>query len=74
MRLVRSPMQEPLQLDRMLPPSERGVMRWDKNPWVATNSGDFPDPQGKMESSGTFWLYPYWLGRYAGFIKAPEGD
>jgi len=68
--LVRHPMPEPLQLDRMLPPSERGVMRWDKNPWEAI-SGDFSDPEGRLESCGVFWLLPYWMGRYAGFLQAP---
>ncbi len=68
--LVRSPMQEPLQTSRMLPASERGVMRWDKNPW-AVISGDFSDPDGTLESSGVFWLLPYWMGRYCGYIEAP---
>lgn len=71
LKLVRFPMLEPLQIDRMLPPSERGVMRWDKNPWTAV-SGDFCDQQGHLESCGVFWLLPYWMGRYGGFIEAPE--
>ena len=70
---VRHPMLDPLQLDRMLPPSERGVMRWDKNPWT-TVAGDFSDAEGRLESSGVFWLLPYWMGRYAGFIEAPPSD
>ncbi|MCL4692761.1 MAG: hypothetical protein KJ060_09660, partial [Candidatus Hydrogenedentes bacterium] len=70
--LVRYPMQEPLQTSRMLPPSERGVMRWDKNPWAVV-SGDFSHPEGILESSGVFWLLPYWMGRYCGFIEAPAG-
>lgn len=70
-KLVRRPMLDSLQLDRMLPPSERGVMRWDKNPWDAV-SGDFGDPEGHRESSGVFWLLPYWLGRYNGYIAAPS--
>ncbi|RJP31391.1 MAG: regulator [Candidatus Omnitrophota bacterium] len=69
-QLVRRPMLEPLQLDRMLPPSERGVMRWDKNPWEAV-SGDFHDAQGRLESCGVFWLLPYWLGRYCDLISSP---
>lgn len=68
---VRRPMLEPLQLNRMIPPSERGVMRWDKNPWPAV-SGDFNDTEGRLESSGVFWLMPYWLGRHAGFIDPPS--
>ncbi len=71
LKLVREPMLDPLQTDRMLPPSERGVMRWDKNPWAAI-SGDFTDPDGRLESSGVFWLLPYWMGRYYGFIEGPN--
>ncbi len=69
--LVRFPMLEPLQTSRMLPPSERGVMRWDKNPWN-TISGDFHDSSGRLESCGVFWLLPYWMGRYYEYIDAPE--
>ncbi|MCP5517564.1 MAG: regulator [Verrucomicrobiales bacterium] len=65
--LVRRPLIAPLQTSRMLPPSERGVMRWDKNPWEV-RSGDFHDPEGRLESCGVFWLLPYWMGRHAGFI------
>jgi hypothetical protein len=70
-RLVRRPMPAPLQTDRMLPPSERGVMRWDKNPWEHI-SGDFSDAKGRLESSGVHWMFPYWLGRYCSIIAAPE--
>ncbi len=66
----RNPMPRPLQIDRMIPPSERGVMRWDKNPWAVV-SGDFGDVAGHRESSGVFWLLPYWMGRYYGYIDAP---
>lgn len=66
----REPMLRPMQTSRMLPPSERGVMRWDKNPW-AVISGDFGDPNGHLESSGVFWLLPYWMGRYYEYIEAP---
>jgi len=69
-KMVRRPLQDPLQTDRMPPPSERGVMRWDKNPW-AHIAGDFPH-NGRMESSGVFWLLPYWMGRYAGYITEPR--
>ncbi len=64
--LVRSPEIDPLQLDRLVPPSERDIMRWDKNPWAAVQ-GD----SGNTESSGVAWLFPYWMGRYYGFIAAP---
>ncbi|MBI2423529.1 MAG: regulator [Candidatus Hydrogenedentes bacterium] len=68
--LVREPIPDQLQTSRMLPPSERGVMRWDKNPWEVV-SGDFGDPDGHLESSGVFWLLPYWMARYEGWIAAP---
>jgi hypothetical protein len=68
---ARQPMLDSMQTSRMLPPSERGVMRWDKNPWDVV-SGDFTDPEGHRESSGVFWLLPYWIGRYYGYIAAPD--
>lgn len=65
-RLVRAPEPESWQTDRLLPASERGVMRWDNNPWVAVQGAG-----GAVESSGVFWLLPYWMGRYYGFISPP---
>lgn len=66
-RLVRAPEIEPLQTNRLMPPSERAVMRWDRNPWRAVG-GD----EGANEQSPTAWLLPYWMGRYYGFIAGPE--
>ena len=43
---------------------ERQVMRWAENPYAFRQRGD-----GHSESSGTFWLLPYWMGRYHGFIR-----
>jgi hypothetical protein len=64
--LVRRPEIEAVQTDRLLPASERGIIRWDCNPWAAVD-GD----GGTAESSTVFWLLPYWMGRYHGFIEAP---
>jgi hypothetical protein len=64
-RLVRAPEIEPLQTDRLMPPSERAVMRWDRSPWKAVGGSD-----GTNEQSPTAWLLPYWMGRYYGFIAA----
>jgi len=64
-RLVREPIWEIQQTDRLLPASERGVVRWDKNPWMAVH-GD----EGRSEWCPVFWLLPYWMGRYAGFIQS----
>lgn len=65
-RLVRAPELEAIQTHRMPPPCERGVMRWDKNPWDAVQGHG-----GYAESDGVFWMFPYWMGRYCGYIQAP---
>ncbi len=66
--LTRYPEFEHIQTSRLLPVSERGgVMRWDRNPWAAVQ-GD----GGHTESDGVFWLLPYWMGRYYGFIEEPR--
>jgi hypothetical protein len=64
LQLVHEPEIDRVQTHRLPPPSERGVMRWDKNPWDAVQ-GD----GGHTESDGAFWLLPYWMGRYYGFIE-----
>jgi hypothetical protein len=66
-RFVHRPDLEELQIDRILPPGERALMRWDGNPWRAVGGRD-----GLAEASGVEWLLPYWMGRYYGFIKGPE--
>jgi hypothetical protein len=55
---------ENMQTDRLLPPSEIAFFRWDTNPWYSAE-GD----GGRTESDGVFWLLPYWMGRYYGFIR-----
>ena len=67
LHLVRKPELESIQTDHLPPLSERGVMRWDNNPWAAVQ-GD----GGWTESSGAWWLLPYWMGRYYGFISESE--
>ncbi len=66
-QIVRAPILEQPSTHRLLPPSERAVVRWDKNPWMH-QAGD----GGRTEWAPTFWLLPYWQGRYAGYIAAPE--
>jgi hypothetical protein len=63
---VRTPELEMLQTNRLLPPDERGVIRWDENPFRAVQ-GD----GGNTESDGLWWLLPYWIGRYYGYIQSP---
>jgi hypothetical protein len=68
-RLAHRPQLEELQIDRVLPPSERATLRWDGNPYAAVRGSN-----GMVENSGVHWLLSYWMGRYYGFIKAPEGS
>jgi len=51
------------QSTTVLPPSERPVMRWNGNPYDLSPGGN-----GRSKLDGTFWLLPYWMGRYHGFI------
>ena len=50
---------ENVQTSKLVPPSERGIMRWDDNPWEAVQ-GD----GGYTESDGVYWMLAYWTGRY----------
>jgi hypothetical protein len=53
-----------LQNEFVFPYNERQAMRWAENPYAYVLRGD-----GHSESSGTFWLLPYWMGRYYGVIE-----
>lgn len=64
LHLTRSPILEDIQTSRLVPPDERGIMRWDNNPWKAVQ-GD----GGYTESDGVYWLLAYWMGRYYGYIE-----
>ena len=66
-RFVHTPQLDELQIDRVLPPSERATLRWDGNPYAAARGSG-----GMVENSGVHWLLPYWMGRYYGFIQAPK--
>jgi hypothetical protein len=66
-RLVHEPMLDDVELDRILPPSERATSRSDSNLYSAVRGED-----GMSESSGVVWLLPYWMGRYYGFIDRPK--
>jgi hypothetical protein len=64
LKLVRLPVIEDVQTDRLLPPSERRLNKWDGNPYDASGgSGGF------SESSSVNWLLPYWMGRYYKIIQ-----
>ena len=65
---VKRPQAERWQVNRLLPPSERAVIHWDGN-LFAIRDGD----GGHSESSASFWLLPYWMGRYHGLIGEAAG-
>jgi hypothetical protein len=62
-QLVNKPQAERVQTDRLLPPSEIPVLRWDNNPYVAAGG-----EAGMAEMCPAFWLWPYWMGRWQGII------
>jgi hypothetical protein len=51
----------------VLPYDERNVMKWNDNPYRLDNDGD-----GRTEESATYWLLPYWMGRYYRLISPPR--
>jgi hypothetical protein len=53
-----------LETTRVLPFSERRVMRWNGDPFEP-DSGD----EGRSEEDGAAFLLPYWLGVYNGYIS-----
>jgi hypothetical protein len=56
------------QLDRVLPVSERPLMRWNGNPWSPAG-GD----GGRTEEDPGAWLIGYWMGRYHRLIEEVPG-
>jgi hypothetical protein len=61
-QLVRYPVLEDLQVNKLQPPSIRAVVRWDKNPWDAVSGTPY------RVREPVFWLLPYWMGRYLNVI------
>jgi hypothetical protein len=52
-----------VQTSRLLAPDERRVMKWNGNPFQLDDQTD-----GCGEDDGAFFLLPYWMGRYHGFL------
>ncbi len=50
-----------------LPPDERPAMKWNGNPFIVDGGGP-----GNSEDDGSFFLLPYWMGRYHGFLRVRE--
>ena len=48
----------------VIKPHERSMLRWNGNPYRLDGGGN-----GRGEDDGAFFLLPYWMGRYYGFIK-----
>jgi hypothetical protein len=52
------------QLAEVLAPDERRVSKWNGNPYIPDGGGN-----GQGEDDGAFFLLPYWMGRYYGWVK-----
>ena len=48
----------------LLPPDERPVSKWNGNPFRIDGGNG-----GAGEDDGAFFLLPYWMGRYHGFLN-----
>ena len=48
---------------RPIPTPERGISKWNNNTYVYDTGSD-----GYGEDDGAFFLLPYWMGRYHGFL------
>jgi streptogramin lyase len=64
--IVREPILEEVQIAELPSASERATVRWDRNPWAATEG----NPQQVREP--VFWLWPYWMARYLGVIQQSD--
>jgi len=52
-----------LQSEMVLPYDEQPIGKWNSNPYRLDGGNG-----GRNEDDGTFFLLPYWMGRYYGFI------
>jgi len=53
-----------MQLTEVLAPDERPVSKWNSNPYRPDAGAD-----GRGEDDGAYFLLPYWMGRYHGWVK-----
>lgn len=51
----------------LIPYDERGIMRWNGNPFLLDRYGG-----GRRMLDGSHWLLSYWMGRYFKFIDEKE--
>lgn len=54
-----------LQLTEVLPYDELPISKWNGNPYRAQGGSG-----GHSEDDGTYFLLPYWMGRYYGLIDS----
>jgi hypothetical protein len=52
------------QLVEVLAPDERRVQKWNSNPYIPDYGGS-----GQHEDDGAYFLLPYWMGRYHGWVE-----
>lgn len=52
------------QLRTLLPADERPIMKWNSNPFRPDGGNN-----GRSEDDGSYFLLPYWMGRYHHFLK-----
>lgn len=52
------------QLTTVLAPDERPVAKWNSNPYRPDGGSG-----GLAEDDGAYFLLPYWMGRYHGWVK-----
>ena len=52
------------QLTEVLAPDERAVEKWNSNPYIPDGGA-----AGRVEDDGAYFLLPYWMGRYYGWVR-----
>jgi hypothetical protein len=52
------------QVTRVIPPDERGIHKHNSSPYYPDRGGN-----GTREEAPTYWLLPYWMGVYYGWIE-----
>jgi len=52
------------EVTRVIPPDERRIHKHNSSPFHPDGGGN-----GASEEAPTYWLLPYWMGRYYGWIE-----
>jgi hypothetical protein len=67
LKKATSQVRNQVELDRVLPASERRLSRWNGNPFTPDGGGD-----GRSEDDGTAWALAYWIGVHHGYLAREE--